>query len=303
MLINEIIVKETKKPVLREAPKDVFKGKDLSTTDYLTVHPNGQRYKWSFRQGRFVHESGSVVPVGSKLEKQLFKVLGFTTSLFGRKPKVKNVSKFRQWIRKTTGQATLPAEAGVVQKLTTGVFAVSGRVITMIGVKIPGWILKGLWKVAFGIVAFPFKLISNAMYLVKDTYGKDDEEKPKDKPKPKPDDDIPDDFNPNTPQPKKQGPYHKYTAGTIVHYYKPGTNTPIIATVVKYPPVVNGKLDKNRMLINSGGEDFLINLTDINPVRPKKKSTINTDQDSPQPQPKNRTTINQNDLPNEPFGT
>ena len=90
-----------------------------------------------------------------------------------------------------------------------------------------------------------------------------------------------------------------------MHYYKPGTNTPIIATVVKYPPVVNGKLDKNRMLINSGGEDFLINLTDINPVRPKKKSTINTDQDSPQPQPKNRTTINQNDLPlpNEPFGT
>ena len=44
MLINEIIVKETTKPVLREAPKDVFKGKDLSTTDYLTVHPNGQRY-------------------------------------------------------------------------------------------------------------------------------------------------------------------------------------------------------------------------------------------------------------------
>jgi len=208
-----------------------FKVKEL-TKPHLVTSDRGDKYEWSPDAGRFIHQSGSKVKIGSKLETQLFRKLGYDQSIFGKKAKVRKPSALMQWIRKATGQAALPAEAGVVQKLTTGIFAVSGRIVTTIAIRPIEWLFGGIAR-----------LLSNTTYTgnirkIKNQPQPKPTPTPKPEPKPTPKDDDPlniDDPKPQPDQPK----YPKLTVGQVIMFYPKIqgklSKTPKQATVVQHP--------------------------------------------------------------------
>ena len=268
MLINEIITEAPSKGPRISGAKDL-------TKEFLIDDPvSGGKYKWRPTRGVFIDAAGVKIRPGSKLDNNLMKAAGYRSTFFGRnKIKERNPSAIGQRIKHFTGQTAIPEKSGVVTRLSTGIFTVAGRIVTL-----PFRMLFGVSRLIFGALGSILGVVFDDPFALKYAYGKGNKKKD-DQPKVDPEDiPLPDEDDPlnlDDPEPKPKPKPKKFFKGDVVKFIPKGKTDPINATVVQYPLMIINRtgdkiLDPTMAKINTGRQDFNIKIDRLTLLRKRK---------------------------------